>query len=60
MVTPPEVVALAQNNGNRLHRDDGASSLGTPTALQLLRPLDDAIAIPALATYAHREEVAYV
>jgi hypothetical protein len=34
MVTRPEVVALVQNNGNnRLHWDDGASRLDTPTAL---------------------------
>jgi hypothetical protein len=46
MVTRPEVVALAQN-GRRPDRDDGASRLGTPTALQLLSPLDDAIAIAA-------------
>jgi len=32
MVTRPEVVALAQN-GSRPERDDGASRLGTPTAL---------------------------
>uniref|UniRef100_A0A0A9FNY3 Uncharacterized protein n=1 Tax=Arundo donax TaxID=35708 RepID=A0A0A9FNY3_ARUDO len=44
MVTRPKVVALAQN-GIRLDRDDGASRVGTPTALQLLSPLDDAIAI---------------
>jgi hypothetical protein len=46
MVTRPEVVALVQN-GSRLDRDDGARRLGTPTALQLLSPLDDAIAIAA-------------
>ena len=50
MVTRPEVVALAQN-GSRPDRDDGASRLGTPTALQLLNPLDDAIAIAATCRF---------
>jgi hypothetical protein len=45
MVTRPEVVALAQNGRRLDHRDDGARRLGTPTALQLLSPLDDAMAI---------------
>jgi hypothetical protein len=49
MVTRPEVVALAQNGARRPDRDDGASRLGTPTALQLLSPLDDAITIAASA-----------
>ena len=47
MVTRPEVVALAQNGRRLDHRDDGARRLGTPTALQLLSPLDDAMAIAA-------------
>jgi hypothetical protein len=58
VMTRPEVVALAQN-GSRPDRDDGARRLGTPTALQLLSPLDDAIAIIADASCrgARREQV---
>lgn len=41
---------MAQN-GSRLDRDDGARRLGTPTALQLLSPLDDAIAIAATCCF---------
>jgi len=47
MMTRPEVVALAQNGSRPARDDDGASRLGTPTALQLRSPLDDAIAIAA-------------
>jgi hypothetical protein len=39
MVTRPEVV-VAEATQNRDRDDDGASRLGTPTALQLLSPLD--------------------
>jgi hypothetical protein len=52
MVTRPEVV-VAEATQNRDRPDDGASRLGTPTALQLLNPLD-AIALPIGARFVLR------
>jgi hypothetical protein len=50
MVTRPEVV-VAEATQNRDRPDDGANRLGTPTALQLLNPLD-AIALPIASCHA--------